>query len=596
MYGAPATTNGVGSERQRLLAEVVGESPDPPREPLSRGARVASALVAVAVAGCAVIGTLSFVGATPLARLGAIGDAGWARELTPEELELKERNEREAAEATVVAVGNLAGLGQFNMPAVGEVKHDLIEVAKKLGSTGECPEAFIRPQVGDKSDWDVSYLASLNLADQVYVICVDCAGLLIPERIAHKTLLVDGKIYDACDQADSIGLDHYKRASLSHGAAIADALIKQFGKVAIVEDDSTSPEGEHAVTLEPSDLHGFAQAMKQEDWSFFRMGWRQFTLEMNPTMECPQECKCDVRTSKLCFVSNGGCDLRSSDSYIISERYYRWTLDKLINGGTVDYDVLPRAPGVLLTLPILSTQKRLDINIEHQAAVSDLFMERCLTGGVPEEVFGDVKFAEEELFEVDKLDMELQGAHRRVEAKQARAEKAAVVAAENPDSAGAQRNAERAARIAAKALDYKPNDTSEDEEVIAVVEGLMSTSDDGSEETESTDAEPLSAAESSDAAFEIDAEDAIVVPDPAVESILDDGTAPETIVSEENAQGAESIEDDAPDSETSEEAAPEADAESNSDSGWDLDSVSEVGAGESGIQTSGAFIAQTQRR
>ena len=40
MYGAPATTNGVGSERQRLLAEVVGESPDPPREPLSRGARV----------------------------------------------------------------------------------------------------------------------------------------------------------------------------------------------------------------------------------------------------------------------------------------------------------------------------------------------------------------------------------------------------------------------------------------------------------------------------------------------------------------------------------------------------------------------------
>lgn len=321
------------------------------------------------------------------------------------------------------------------------------------------------------------------------------------------------------------------------------------------------------------------------------MGWRQFTLEMNPTMECPQECKCDVRTSKLCFVSNGGCDLRSSDSYIISERYYRWTLDKLINGGTVDYDVLPRAPGVLLTLPILSTQKRLDINIEHQAAVSDLFMERCLTGEVPEEVLGDVKFAEEELFEVDKLDTELQGAHRRVAAKQAHAEKAAAVAAENPDSAVAQRNAERAARIAAKAIDYKPNDTSEDEEVIAVVEGLMSASDDGSEETESTDA-----AESSDAAFEIDAEDAVVVPDPAIESILEDDTAPETTVSEENAQGAEPVEDDAPDSETSEEAAPEADAESNSDSGLDSDLVSDVGASDSGIQTSGAFIAQTQRR
>ena len=597
MYGAPATTHGVGSERQRLLAEVVGESPDPPREPLSRGARVASALVAVAVAGCAVVGTLSLVGATPLARLGATGDAGWARELTPEELELKERIEREAAEATVVAVGNLAGLDQFNIPAMGEMKHDLNEVAKKLGSMGECPEAFIRPQVGDKSDWDVSYLASLNLADQVYVICVDCAGLLIPERIAHKTLLVDGKIYDACDQADSIGLDHYKRASLSHGAAIADALIKQFGKVAIVEDDSTSPDGEHAVTLVPSDLDGFARAMKQEDWSFFRMGWRQFTLEMDPTLECPQECKCDVRTSKLCFVSNGGCDLRSSDSYIISERYYRWTLDKLINGGTVDYDVLPRAPGVLLTLPILSTQKRLDINIEHQAAVSDLFMERCLVGEVPEEVLGDVKFAEEELFTVDKQDTEKSGPHRRVIAKQTHAEKAAAAAAANPDSAGAQRNAERAARMAAEAIAHKaPNGESEDEDVIDVVEGLMSASDEVSEENESTDAEPLSAAESSDAESETDAEDAVVVPDPAIESILEYDTGPETTVSEPvyevNAQGAESFDDDAPDSETSEEAAPEVDADSDSDS----DSVSDLGSGESGIQTSGAFIAQTQRR
>ena len=87
VYGAPATTHG-SVRRQRLLAEVVGESPDPPREPLSRGAHVASALVAFAVVGCAVIGMLSLVGGAPLARLGAIGDTGWARELTPEEVEL----------------------------------------------------------------------------------------------------------------------------------------------------------------------------------------------------------------------------------------------------------------------------------------------------------------------------------------------------------------------------------------------------------------------------------------------------------------------------------------------------------------------------
>ena len=481
VYGAPATTHGVGSERQRLLAEVVGESPDPPREPLSRGARVASALVAFAVVGCAVIGMLSLVGGAPLARLGAIGDTGWARELTPEEVELKERAEREAADATVVAVGNLAGLGETNMPAMGMVKHDLDEVAVKLGSTGECPEAFIRPRVGDKPDWDVSYLASLFLADQIYVICFNCANLRIPEQIAHKTLLVDGKVYDACDQADSIGLDHYKRASLSHGAAISDAMIKRFGKVAVVEDDSTSPVGAHAVRLAPTDLHGFAQAMAREDWSFFRMGWRQFTLEMDPKMECPRECKCDARTSRLCFVSSGGCDLRSSDSYIISERYYRWTVDKLISGGTIDYDVLPRAPGVLLTIPVLSAQKRLDINIEHQAAVSDLFAKRCLVGEVPEEFSRDEAFAEEELFEIDERDTESWGPHSRADGTQTSAERAAAWKEAHPESTGGVRR----------------NVTERTAAVEAVVDNLMTTSDGGSEETELTEAEPSSAAESS---------------------------------------------------------------------------------------------------
>jgi hypothetical protein len=50
----------------------------------------------------------------------------------------------------------------------------------------------------------------------------------------------------------------------------------------------------------------------------------------------------------------------------------------------VDYDVLPRAPGTLLALPILSAQKTLDIPVEHQAAVSELFMNRCLVGDVPD--------------------------------------------------------------------------------------------------------------------------------------------------------------------------------------------------------------------
>ena len=51
------------------------------------------------------------------------------------------------------------------------------------------------------------------------------------------------------------------------------------------------------------------------------------------------------RGDKLCMVKASGCDLRSSDSYIISQRYFSWMVNAIINGGTVDYDVLPLAPG-----------------------------------------------------------------------------------------------------------------------------------------------------------------------------------------------------------------------------------------------------------
>jgi hypothetical protein len=46
----------------------------------------------------------------------------------------------------------------------------------------------------------------------------------------------------------------------------------------------------------------------------------------------PQQCTCEKRGDRLCYVAGGGCDLRSSDSYVVSGRYMRWMLNQLING------------------------------------------------------------------------------------------------------------------------------------------------------------------------------------------------------------------------------------------------------------------------
>lgn len=412
-----------------------------------------NALAASVVAGvCCVLGVaalggggLGARGAVRLSGLGDLLDAGFGRDLTPEEQARKNALERSAAARSAAALGDsfalddddaseraaprlgafaeeraevsevsareagvdgsplagrlgsaalgadgapivLARAGVLNEPVLTNARHDLSHVASKLGAWGDCPRAFRQPRVGVKRDWSAAYVQALALAEQVYVLCVRCDAFVVPEALAGKTLLVDGRVFDECDQADKYGLDHYKRASLSHAAAVADAVNKKFKSVAVVEEDSVTPMkgAGFDAPLSATDAFALKKALAADDWSFARLGWRQYTLEIAPQSECPTQCSCAMRGEKLCFVAGSGCDLRSSDSYIISHRYFRWTLDQLIQGGTIDYDVLPRAPGTLLALPIFSAQKTLDTPVEHQAAVSELFMNRCLFGEVPD--------------------------------------------------------------------------------------------------------------------------------------------------------------------------------------------------------------------
>ena len=412
-------------------------------------------LAASVVAGvCCVLGVaalggggLGARGAVRLSGLGDLLDAGFGRDLTPEEQAQKNALERSAAARSAAALGDsfalddddaserdeeagvdglplagrlgsaalgadgapivLARAGALNEPVLENARHDLTHVASKLGAWGDCPRAFRKPRVGVKRDWSAAYTQALSLAEQVYVLCVRCDTFVVPEALGGKTILVDGRVFDECDQADKYGLDHYKRASLSHAAAVADAVNKKFKSVAVVEEDSVTPMkgAGFDAPLSATDAFALKKALAADDWSFARLGWRQYTLEIAPQSECPPQCSCAMRGEKLCFVAGSGCDLRSSDSYIISHRYFRWTLDQLIQGGTIDYDVLPRAPGTLLALPIFSAQKTLDTPVEHQAAVSELFMNRCLFGEVPDfsrEAAGDALLSGgEELRQLD---------------------------------------------------------------------------------------------------------------------------------------------------------------------------------------------------
>ena len=412
-------------------------------------------LAASVVAGvCCVLGVaalggggLGARGAVRLSGLGDLLDAGFGRDPTPEEQAQKNALERSAAARSAAALGDsfalddddaserdeeagvdglplagrlgsaalgadgapivLARTGALNEPVLENARHDLTHVASKLGAWGDCPRAFRKPRVGVKRDWSAAYTQALSLAEQVYVLCVRCDTFVVPDLLGGKTILVDGRVFDECDQADKYGLDHYKRASLSHAAAVADAVNKKFKSVAVVEEDSVTPmKGA-----------GFRRASLRDGRVRFEESARRGRLVVRALGVATVHAgdRAAVGVSAAVFVRDArreavlagglGCDLRSSDSYIISHRYFRWTLDQLIQGGTIDYDVLPRAPGTLLALPIFSAQKTLDTPVEHQAAVSELFMNRCLFGEVPDfsrEAAGDALLSGgEELRQLD---------------------------------------------------------------------------------------------------------------------------------------------------------------------------------------------------
>jgi hypothetical protein len=75
----------------------------------------------------------------------------------------------------------------------------------------------------------VSYVAALDLAEHVYILCVRCDEVEVPAVLMPKTTLISGRVFDVCDQADHYDLNHYKRASLSHAAAVSDASFQAGG-------------------------------------------------------------------------------------------------------------------------------------------------------------------------------------------------------------------------------------------------------------------------------------------------------------------------------------------------------------------------------
>lgn len=273
-----------------------------------------------------------------------------------------------------------------------------------LGATrDDCPAAYFAPKVGAASlggpgaselpehfaKFSVHATKLAALADQIYILCTECS-LGIPEDWRAKTSFVHGFRIDECLKTQ--GSDHWHKASFSHAHALMDAQKKQHKTVAIIEEDVITrdfADGGVGWRMLLDNLGHVRDTMRLEkDWRTIRVGYRAMFIDrpiesvskLEGKETCPKDCRCEKKNAFTCIMRQSGCDMRSSDFYLVREAAYQPIIDKIYEGYTVDCEALREVPNQIYITPQLSFQGTLDLKLQTQIQMGEEFMQKCAVG------------------------------------------------------------------------------------------------------------------------------------------------------------------------------------------------------------------------
>ena len=285
-----------------------------------------------------------------------------------------------------------------------------------------CEEAFAPARVGTWPGMSQQVTNIVAATDHVYILGIeDCFSenitMRVPSQWAGKATCVNGKVLDKCT-SDHTGVyfsSHYTRVSVSHGRIIKAAKEAGHKHVTVMEADATFDTNEELQAQTVTDATHLISgpttaqlgriklgAASESHWNIIRLGFRphlfeqyevrkaangggyvEVTTGLLSDAQCPEQCKCtEIRKDgQLCMLSSSGCDLRSSEMYIASERAYDELLGSLFDGTDetiIDHFVLQNIEHSWVMHPSRTVQKDLDIPVSLQKAVQSMFEERCL--------------------------------------------------------------------------------------------------------------------------------------------------------------------------------------------------------------------------
>ena len=220
--------------------------------------------------------------------------------------------------------------------------------------------------------------------DHVFVLSVDSCKTKLPQAFSGRATCVVGRKLDVCAPRAYIRgpYTHAMKVSFMHAAVLHLAQKSRYEHIAVLEEDVIIRNDALSADL----VREFRALLKSNAWSIVRFGFRPYFLEESSREHCPLKCRCEIKkhvSEQFCELSRAGCDIRSSDFYVIREQYYEplrlQILDRTQANSKRIVDTRPMRQFAKqwLLLPQVSIQTKLDIPVDYQIGLGALYVKKC---------------------------------------------------------------------------------------------------------------------------------------------------------------------------------------------------------------------------
>ena len=248
-----------------------------------------------------------------------------------------------------------------------------------------CPNAITGLREGSET-WDVPkrIIGMFSTVEHVFILAKHECSKRVDTTFRRHFSCVRGAVLDGCAPQKYIRAPeaHAMKVTFSHAFIMSHAHTMGYSTIAVVEEDAVFLQRNYSKDV----LLNFSHLLRSSDWGIIRLGFRPYFLQVDAVSPCPQKCRCDVGRfgDHWCELRSAGCDMRSSDAYIINIKHYlpfrEMLLDLRVSNRDRIVDTVPirMISHQWLLLPQASYQAKLDIPLDYQIGLSALYTTKCV--------------------------------------------------------------------------------------------------------------------------------------------------------------------------------------------------------------------------